>query len=245
VTTPDTNTLRRSLGFTDLALLSVGTVIGSGIFLVPSVVLRQSGLDPRLALLVWGIAGVLSLLGALTYAELGAMHPDAGGLYLYIRDAFGPLPAFLYGWTSFLVIASGSVATLAVAFGNYSSQLLPLGPAGIKLLAVAVIVLTAAINVAGTRKGATVQNWTTGAKVLGLMGLSVAMTVLGHHGNPASAASTSDPGDTTVRFGAAMIGVLWATSAPSAHLPLPDPITSPSMRSASSRGVQRERSWGH
>jgi len=204
------NTLRRSLGFTDLALVTVGTVIGSGIFLVPSVVMRQSGLDPRLALLIWTVGGVLSLLGALTYAELGAMQPDAGGLYVYIRDAFGALPAFLYGWTSFLVIASGSVAALAVAFGNYSSQIVPLGPASIKLVSIAVIAVTAAINVAGTRKSSTVQNWTTAAKVIALVALSLAMIALGHHGDPASAASTSDPGDTTVRLGAAMIGVLWA-----------------------------------
>jgi APA family basic amino acid/polyamine antiporter len=97
---PAASTLRRSLGFTDLALVTAGTVIGSGIYLVPSVVLRQSGLDPRLAILIWVVGGVLSLLGALTYAELGAMQPEAGGLYVYIRDAFGPLTAFLYGWTS-------------------------------------------------------------------------------------------------------------------------------------------------
>jgi APA family basic amino acid/polyamine antiporter len=207
---PGANTLRRSLGFTDLALVTAGTVIGSGIYLVPSVVLRQSGLDPRLAILIWVVGGVLSLLGALTYAELGAMQPDAGGLYVYIRDAFGPLTAFLYGWTSFFVIASGSIAALAVAFGNYFSQIVQVGPTGIKLMAVTLIAVTAAINVSGTRKGSTVQNWTTGAKIITLLGLSVAMMVLGHHGDPTSAASTSNPGDTTVRLGAAMIGVLWA-----------------------------------
>jgi len=204
------NTLRRSLGFTDLALLAAGTVIGSGIFLVPSVVLRQSGMNPRLALLIWVVGGVLSLLGALTYAELGAMQPDAGGLYVYIRDAFGPLTAFLYGWTSFFVIASGSVAALAVAFGNYLSQIVQVGPAGIKLIAIGVIVVTATLNILGTGKSSAVQNWTTAVKVIALLGLSVAMIALGHHGDPASAASTSNPGDTTVRLSAAMIGVLWA-----------------------------------
>jgi APA family basic amino acid/polyamine antiporter len=207
---PGENTLRRSLGFTDLALVAAGTVIGSGIYLVPSVVMRQSGLDPRLALLIWTVGGVLSLLGALTYAELGAMHPDAGGLYVYIRDAFGALPAFLYGWTSFFVIASGSLAALAVAFGNYFSQIVAIGAVGVKLIAIAVIVVTAVINVGGTRGSSTVQNWTTAAKVIALLGLSVAMIALGHYGDPTSAASTSDPGDTTVRLGAAMIGVLWA-----------------------------------
>jgi len=91
-------------------MLTLGTVIGSGIFLVPGVVLRQTGSSVGVALSVWVVGGVLSFLGALTYAELGAMHPDAGGLYSYIRDAFGPLLAFLYGWASFFVIASGSIA---------------------------------------------------------------------------------------------------------------------------------------
>jgi APA family basic amino acid/polyamine antiporter len=203
--------LRRSLGFTDLVLLTVGTVIGSGIFLVPSVVLRQSGLDPRLALLVWTLGGLLSLLGALTYAELGAMHPEAGGLYVYIRDAFGALPAFLYGWTSFFVIASGSVATLAVAFAGYVGHIVPMGGAATKLLAVAVIALTAAINIIGTRKAATVQNWTTAAKLLTLVTLSLAFIVLGAHGGAPFAGPAADaPSTARGSLGAAMIGVLWA-----------------------------------
>jgi APA family basic amino acid/polyamine antiporter len=87
--------LRRTLGQGDLVMLTLGTVIGSGIFLVPAVVLRQAGGSLPMALAVWLIGGVVSFLGALTYAELGAATPEAGGLYAYIRDAFGPLPAFL------------------------------------------------------------------------------------------------------------------------------------------------------
>jgi amino acid transporter len=97
-------------------------VIGSGIFLVPGGVLRQAGGQAGPALVVWIVGGVLSLLGALAYGELGAMNPAAGGLYVYLRDAFGPLTAFLYGWTFFLVIATGSAATLAVASGSYLQQ---------------------------------------------------------------------------------------------------------------------------
>ena len=95
----------------------IGTVIGSGVFLVPGGVLRQAGGQAGPALIVWVVGGILSLLGALAYGELGAMSPAAGGLYVYLRDAFGPLTAFLYGWTFFLVIATGSAATLAVASG--------------------------------------------------------------------------------------------------------------------------------
>jgi APA family basic amino acid/polyamine antiporter len=203
--------LRRSLGLTDLVLLTIGTVIGSGIFLVPSVVLRQSGLDPRLALLVWALGGLLSLLGALTYAELGAMHPEAGGLYVYIRDAFGALPAFLYGWTSFFVIASGSVATLAVAFAGYLGRLVPMSGVATKAVAVAVIALVAGINIVGTRKAATVQNWTTAAKLLTLVTLSLAFIVLGAHGSaPFAASPAGAPSTARGSLGAAMIGVLWA-----------------------------------
>jgi APA family basic amino acid/polyamine antiporter len=205
-------TLRRTLGFTDLLLITIGTVIGSGIYLVPSVVLRETGDRPSVAMLVWAAGGVLSLLGALTYAELGAAKPDAGGLYVYLRDAFGPLPAFLYGWTSFFVISSGSIATLAVAFSNYLSQLVALSPIAARATSIALIVLLAAINVRGTRKSATVQNWTTGAKVGVLTLLSLALIVLGRA--PTAASPSSVPLSTSVLslagIGAAMIGVLWA-----------------------------------
>src|SRR5216110_3280745 len=118
-------TLERTLGLRDLILLIIGTVIGSGIFIVPGGVLRQTGGSIRLAMLVWLTGGILSLLGALTYGELSAMNPKVGGLYIFIRDGFGSLPAFLYGWTLFFVISSGSVATLAdgrQAGGNYHDR---------------------------------------------------------------------------------------------------------------------------
>jgi amino acid transporter len=100
--------LRRVLGLRDLVLLILGTVIGSGIFLVPGVVLKDVGNSLPLALSVWLLGGVLSLLGALTYGELSATKPEAGGLYVYIRDCFGRFPAFLFGWVLFLVVSTGS-----------------------------------------------------------------------------------------------------------------------------------------
>lgn len=205
-------TLKRTLGFTDLVLITIGTVIGSGIYLVPSVVLKETGGRPGVAMLVWAAGGLLSLLGALTYAELGAANPDAGGLYVYLRDAFGSLPAFLYGWTSFFVISSGSIATLAVAFSNYLSQLIPIGPIAARIISVLLILLLAAINVRGTRKSATVQNWTTGAKVGVLSLLSLALILLGHApaASGASAVANSTGSLSLAGIGAAMIGVLWA-----------------------------------
>ena len=203
--------LRRTLGFTDLVMVVLGTVIGSGIFLVPGVVLRETQGRVGLALSIWFIAGVLSLLGAFTYAELGAMKPDAGGLYTYIRDAFGPLPAFLYGWASFFVIASGSVAALAVAFSVYLGQIVPLTPASAKGVSLLLILIITVVNVAGTRRSATMQDWTTGAKVLGLLALSVAMIALG--GSVRTVAQAAQPVSALSLLpgiGIAMIGVLWA-----------------------------------
>ena len=207
--------LRRTLGLLDLTFIAIGTVIGSGIFLVPGVVLRETGTQTGPALLVWVAAGILSYLGALTYAEMGAMKPDAGGLYTYIRDAFGPLPAFLYGWTSFFVIASGSVATLAVAFSGYFSAFFPVGGIAARLISVGVIALIAGINVRGTRNSATMQNWTTGAKVTGLLALSIAMITLGHTSTIGAIVSrdawpTSITSSLLSGVGVAMIGVLWA-----------------------------------
>ena len=165
--------LARTLTLTDLSLLLVGTVIGSGIFLVPGAVLQNSGGHVGLALTVWLVGGVLSLLGALTYGELGAANPEAGGLYVYIRDAFGRLPAFLYGWALFFVISSGSLATLSVAFTSYAGQFVTLSPAAGKALSLAMIAAITVINIIGTRKSANVQNVTTALKVGALVTISV------------------------------------------------------------------------
>ncbi|MDB4879645.1 MAG: amino acid permease [Gemmatimonadetes bacterium] len=203
--------LRRTLRFTDLVLLTVGTTIGSGIYLVPSIVLRQTGEQVGPAMLVWVLAGVLSVLGALTYAELGAMKPEAGGLYVFIRDAFGPLPAFLYGWTSFFVIASGSLAALAVAFASYLSNFLAIDGLTARAVSVALLAVCAAINVRGTRESAAVQNWTSGAKIAGLVLMGLALSLFG---TPPTTAVTFWPAEIRASlltgFGTAMIGVLWA-----------------------------------
>ena len=205
-----TGALRRTLGFKDLVFLTLGTVIGSGIFLVPAVVLRQTGGSLKIALAVWLIGGLLSFLGALTYAELGAMNPDAGGLYSYIRDAFGPLPAFLYGWASIAVIASGSIAALAVAFSNYLGQLIPIGPMSARVVSVVVIAVIALINIRGTRESSSVENWATGAKVGALLVLSIALIALGHGSADTSAPAVVPPTSLFAGLGGAMIGILWA-----------------------------------
>src|SRR5205807_9992991 len=154
-------TLARTLGLRDLLLLVIESVIGSGIFLVPGAILRQVEGSVGLALLVWLGGGVLSLLGALTYGELAAMNPAAGGLYVYIRDCFGRLPAFRYGWTLFLVIASGWVGTLAVAFSTYLGEVVRMPLLVAKIVSVAMITVVTAVHVRRTRQSGDLQNWTT------------------------------------------------------------------------------------
>ncbi|MGH7505984.1 MAG: amino acid permease, partial [Longimicrobiales bacterium] len=172
-------TLERTLRLRDMTLIVIGLVIGSGIFIVPATVLRQTGGDVGIALLVWLFAGVLSLLGALTYGELGGMNPEAGGIYVYLREAFGTFPAFLFGWTLFFVIGAGALATLSVAFSGYMSQIVALSPLSAKAVSIAMIAAVMTINVLGTRGSVNVQNWTTATKVTALVVMSVLLLAAG------------------------------------------------------------------
>jgi len=204
--------LPRTLGLRDLFLLFIGSVIGSGIFLTPGLIFRQLDGSVGLALLVWLAGGVLSLLGALTYAELAAANPEAGGLYCYIRDGFGRIPAFLYGWCLFLVIASGSIAALARAFTRYLAEIIPLSATGATLVSVVMIGVVTAVNVWGTRKSSDLQNWTTLIKAGLIVLLSAVLLSLGHHAGdlPAALGTTQRGFSLLSNFGLAMIAVLWA-----------------------------------
>ena len=201
--------LHRSLSTTDLTLLVVGNVIGSGIFLVPRTVLRQAGSVP-VAMTVWVVGGVVSFFGALSYAELGAMDRGAGGLYAYVRDAFGRFPAFLLGWTFFFGIGGGTVATLAVAVTNYLGQFVAMGAGSRRAIAVGLIATMALITVRGIRGSASVQNWGTLVKLGALLVMSAVLLGRGP-GGP----SLAEPGEVSTlalvsTAGTAMISVLWA-----------------------------------
>jgi APA family basic amino acid/polyamine antiporter len=204
--------LQRTLRLRDLFLLFVGCVIGSGIFLTPGLILRQLNGSVGLSLLVWVVGGILSLLGALTYAELSATNPEAGGIYCFIRDAFGRMPAFLYGWCLFLVIASGSIAALARAFTEHLAEIVPLSALGKTVLSVAMIAVVTAVNVWGTRKSSNLQNWTTLIKVGIIVILSAILLLLGRHAGelPAAFGTTLHGTALISSFGLAMISVLWA-----------------------------------
>jgi basic amino acid/polyamine antiporter, APA family len=227
MTEQDKHGLKRELGVWSAAAIVVGTVIGSGIFLVPSTMTQSVG-TPFKVFVVWIAGGLLSLFGALSYAELAAAMPEAGGEYVYLREAYGPLWAFLYGWTQMWVAKSGSIATLATGFfiylANFRPELskvwivtpLPLGEGGLplpirygQLLAIGVIAILAIINYLGVRVGGDVQVATTLVKV----GLIAAIVVIGLGSGIGSAenyhSSTAAPGG-ILGFFAALVGALWA-----------------------------------
>lgn len=200
--------LRRTIDLRRLTLMVVGTVIGSGIFIVPAQTLEFVGARLSVSLAIWTAGGVLSLLGALTYAEMGAMKPEAGGLYVYIRDTFGRRAAFLYGWVLFLVIAPATVAALATAAGAYAQEFVSLTPWATKLLSVGLILLMVVINSTGTRGSANVVGAATLLKAAMIVLLSIGLVAFGR--GPAVAPADLPPATGLVGAGAAMIGVLWA-----------------------------------
>src|SRR5688572_8453317 len=149
--------LPRKLTLFDGAALLVGTVIGSGIFVVPSLIAQRVP-EPGLVIGIWLFSGLLVLCGALTLAELGTMLPQSGGLYVYMREAYGPFLAFLYGWTIMLVVIPASIAALTSAFLLYLKYFVPLTLEAEKALGIAVLVGLAFVNARGARQGAGVQN---------------------------------------------------------------------------------------
>jgi APA family basic amino acid/polyamine antiporter len=159
--------LLRQLGLVDSASIVVGIVIGAGIFLVPRLV-AQALPSASMILAVWIASGVLCFFGGLAYAEMGAMMPETGGHYVYLRECYGPIAGFLCGWTFTLVVLSAAMAWLAVSFSITLGYFLPLSPLSSKLIALALIAALSAVNYRGVRLGATVQNFLTGLKVLGL-----------------------------------------------------------------------------
>ncbi len=201
--------LLRVLGRWDTAFFLVGTVIGSGIFLVPSEIAREVRSEPA-TIGIWIAGGLLTMLGVLSIAELGAAIPAPGGIYTYISRAYGKLPGFLCGWAIFTVITSGAIATLAVAFSIYLAGLFPLSAGSARGISILAVLLLTGANVLGVRAGATVQNVLTVLKVAGLVGMTVAIFLFaGAAPAPPPAARTAFPNG-AAGIGLALIGVFWA-----------------------------------
>ncbi|MDZ7773356.1 MAG: amino acid permease [Balneolaceae bacterium] len=211
-------TYARRLSLFDGTMVVVGGIIGAGIFLNPSIVAQR--LDtPLLVLAAWGIGGAIALIGALCFGELGSRRPEAGGGYVYLREAFGPLPAFLYGWTLLLVINTGGISAVAMTFSYYFGDLMGLGDPLVKPVAIGSVVLLTGINYLGIRPGSITQNIFTVLKLLAVAMLTVAGALLFTGGEGASeglldtgraVAGEGGGWSTVAAMGTALIPVLFA-----------------------------------
>lgn len=171
----------RRLGTWDAAMVVIGGVIGAGIFRTPATVAERTGSGWQL-LLLWAVGGLLTLAGVLSYAELGTRRPQAGGTYVYLREAFGQLPAFLFGWTMALINYPGSIAAVATTFADYFCHAFGLSVLWIKAVAVGAIIFLVSVNLFGIRAGALVQNVFTVLK-LGVIALLVVVGLVLAHGH--------------------------------------------------------------
>ena len=230
---------RKALGLGDATMLVVGSMIGSGIFIVSADIARTMGSSGGL-LLVWLVTGIITLFGALAYGEMAAAMPRAGGTYVFLREALGPIAGFLFGWSLFVVIQTGTIAAVAVAFARFLGVFVPavspdvflsvstipmpggmieLGLSPQRIVAILVIALLTGVNLLGVREAKWVQNIFTVAKTGALIGLIVLGVTIGRNA-AAVGANFSDmfagmPSGTTLvlAFGAAMVGSLFSSDA--------------------------------
>ncbi|HMC55588.1 MAG TPA: amino acid permease, partial [Gemmatimonadaceae bacterium] len=205
---PEAPQLARRLGVFDATMIVMGGIVGAGIFRNPSEVARHVD-TPALMLLAWAAGGLVALAGAFVYAELAQRRPEVGGQYAYIRDAFHPVAAFLYGWTLLLVTQTGGMAAVAMTFADYFRELTGLN---IERSVIAVVTLAAltVVNCFGVRSGSNVQNTFMVMKIAAIVMLVLAgWTALRSSGAPPVAAP-NDAGHDTTHFLAAMVPVLFA-----------------------------------
>ncbi|MHC5743955.1 MAG: APC family permease [Nostoc sp.] len=200
-TSTEVATPKPSLTLPDAVSLIVGIVIGAGIFETPALVASQAGSDIAV-LLFWLMGGVISLVGALCYAELATVYPDVGGVYYYLKRAFGRGVAFLFAWARMTVIQTGSIALLAFVFGDYVSQIWRLGTFSSSIYAAIAIALLTALNIVGLQQGKWTQNLLSAAKVLGLLlVVIIGLTAIPNSAVPVESASSGT-------WGLAMVFVL-------------------------------------
>jgi APA family basic amino acid/polyamine antiporter len=200
----------RRLGVFSTTMVVIGGIIGAGIFLNPAIVAQRVH-SAAFILTAWIIGGGVALIGALAFAELGARRPKAGGGYIYLTEAFGPLAAFLYGWTFLFIINSGGIAAVAVTFARYTVDLLGISTAYIKPLAAALLVALAGVNYFGIRSGSITQNIFTVLKLVALTVLIFVGIFLARGGASATTPTETIQGLGVIRaLGIALIPVLFA-----------------------------------
>jgi len=205
---PEAGGLQRRLGPFDAAAIVISNVIGGGIFFVP-IIVAQLVPHPAALLAAWAAGGALAFAGAMAYAELGAMHPHAGGEYVYIRDAYGPLAAFLTGWTSFIAGFSGAIAASAVALAGYVDHFVPLDQRSRTIVALAAVLAFTLVHVRGLGPGRFLQNVLALLKVSAIVILVVAgfAAARGSFGN-----LTGGDHATAVGWGLALVPVMFTYS---------------------------------
>ena len=202
--------LKKDLRLYGLTMVAIGSCIGSGIFLTPSQIAGYLP-SPIWILLVWALGGVITLTGALTFAELGSMFPQAGGVYVYLKEAYGELFGFLYGWAYLLVITSGANAALSIACAYYLAFIFPLNDTGIKITAVVALIVVTAVNILRVRAAEIFTNIFTGLKLLGVAAVIIIGILWGKaRADLFHAETTASTGSLMAAFGLALIGVLWS-----------------------------------
>ena len=202
--------LERVLSLLDATMINVGGIIGSGIFMVPATVAFFTG-STSLFFLVWILGGIVSLFGALSVAELGAAMPQAGGQYVYLNEAYGPIWGYLYGWSAVAVINTASIAAVGVAFSEYLGFFFPISDASIKGIAVVTIVLLTIINIVDVKSGARFQNLFTLSKLGAIFGIILLGLVMEGGTNQNLSPIFSDKPFIGLigPLGLAMVSVLW------------------------------------
>ena len=217
--------LKRKLGAFDAAAIVVSNVIGGGIFFVP-VIVAQLVPSPGAMLAVWLAGGALALAGAMAYAELAAVRPHAGGEYVYLRDAYGPLAAFLTGWTSFIAGFSGAIAASSVALADYVTRFVPVAASAKPVIAVSAIAALTLVHVCGLGPGRLVQNLLAGLKVTGVV-LLVALGFAIGQGNTANFTASAGP-VTAVPWLLALVPVMFSYSGWNAAAYVAEEVRDPS-----------------
>ena len=201
--------LSRQLTTFGLTMIAIGSCIGSGIFLTPSMIadhlMSSTGI-----MLIWLLGGVVALCGALTFAELGIRFPKSGGVYVFLKACYGDLVAFLYGWTILTVVTSGAIAALSIAFARYIDFIYPLGDRGILIVAISGIVLVTVINIRGVKQAETFSNIFTLTKLLGIVAIAVCGLIWTVHQidiQPVLGPSEYGP---LAAYSGAMVGIVWS-----------------------------------
>jgi APA family basic amino acid/polyamine antiporter len=201
--------LPRRLGVVSAVAVLVGSTIGSGIFRVPSTVANDVGTLGAIAL-IWVLGALVALFGALTLAELAAIFPRSGGIYVFLREAYGPVPAFLFGWTELLVIRPSALGAIAMIFAAYAGNVFGFGEGSERVLAAAAIIVLALTNVRSLVWGAMLNNAATAAKVFALAGIAAVAFMFGDPSTGALSGPVSFEPLSWGGFGVALIAVLWA-----------------------------------